>query len=196
MTYLIGLTGNIATGKSTVRQILEELGAQTIDADRVVHSLYEKNSSVNHQIVETFGGGILGLEGEINRVALGKIVFRDPAALKRLEAIVHPAVQSYYFDTWAPAVTAAVAVIEAVKLVESGSHKRCNALWLVIANSEIQVERLVTMRNTSPEEARVRLTAQPDILSKLAIADVVIDNSGSLEETRQQVIAAWKQIPL
>ncbi|MBI3942336.1 MAG: dephospho-CoA kinase [Chloroflexi bacterium] len=195
MPYLIGLTGNIATGKSTVRRLLEELGAKSIDADYVVHLLYEKHSPTYHLVAAEFGPEILNPAGEINRIALGKIVFKDPAALKRLEAIVHPAVQSYYFDVWLPTVTTPVAVIEAVKLVESGSYKRCNAVWLVTANRDTQLQRLMATRSLSVEEASARLAAQPDIQAKLAIADVVIDNSGSLEETRKQVLAAWKQIP-
>jgi dephospho-CoA kinase len=227
--YLIGLTGNIACGKSSVLAMLRDLGAHVIDADRVTHDLQQPGQVVYHQIVTAFGAGILVAPGgPIDRRKLAAIVFSDPAALRRLEQIVHPAVHAR-LETWldeiAPQddkmtrrqddkVTGAgdrndvtlsaphlvtrsrVAVIDAIKLIESGWKPICDAVWVVTCTPELQLTRLMTTRGMSEEEARGRIAAQPPQADKVAQADVVIDNSRSLDETRRQVGAAWQAIPL
>ena len=205
--YLIGLTGNIACGKSVVLDMLSALGAHVLDADRVTHELQAPGEPVYHAIVTEFGASILTAPGgPIDRRALGAIVFADPAALRRLEQIVHPAVHAR-IEAWletlgvgslqppTPISHPPVAVIDAIKLLESGWKPLCDAIWVVTCTPEQQVARLVATRGLSEGEAQVRVAAQPPQADKVAQADVVIDTSGSLEETRRQVEAAWRGIP-
>ena len=191
--YLIGLTGNIATGKSVVLRVLKRLGAKIIDADALVHQLMAKGTPVWRAILDEFGEGILGPESEIDRGKLGAIVFADAEALKRLEAIVHPAVTARV-DELIRQATEPVVVVEAIKLIEAGWHRTCDALWVVTCPKEQQLERLMRMRKLSREEALLRIEAQPPQEDKVALADVVIDNSGSLKEMREQVEREWNKI--
>ncbi len=193
--YLIGLTGNIATGKSTVAQMLEELGATVIDADALVHELQRKGTPVYDDIIAAFGPGILDPSGEIDRKALGSIVFADPVQLRTLESIVHPAVLIESMRRIAEASTPVV-VYEAIKLIEAGRAEMCDALWVVTARAEVQLQRLMRDRHMSQAEAWQRIAAQPPQSAKIERATLTIDNSGSLEETRQQVAAAFRAIEL
>jgi dephospho-CoA kinase len=204
--YLIGLTGNIACGKSTVLNLLRELGAHVIDADRVTHEVQQPGEAVYAQIVAAFGPAILvAPAGPIDRRKLGAIVFSDPAALRQLEQIVHPAVHTR-IAAWLDEVGRAgeqattlpvgaarsVAVIDAIKLIEAGWKSICDAIWVVTCTQDIQLARLVATRAMSQDEALQRIAAQPPQADKVAQATVVIDNSGSLEATRRQVAAAWQ----
>jgi dephospho-CoA kinase len=191
--YLIGLTGNIATGKSAVLRMLKCLGAKVIDADALVHRLMAKGTPVWQAILDEFGEVILGPEGEIDRGKLGAIVFADAEVLKRLEAIVHPAVTARV-DELIRQATEPVVVVEAIKLIEAGWHRTCDALWVVTCSREQQLERLMRTRKLSREEALLRIEAQPPQEDKVALADVVIDNSGSLKETREQVEREWERL--
>lgn len=198
--YVIGLTGDIATGKSTVARLLHELGAEVIDADRVVHALMEPGSAVWDAIRCTFGPQVIRSDGTIDRRKLGSIVFGDLRALLELEAIVHPAVRATLQERleqmpWRPEPPRVV-VIEAIKLVEGGLVGLCDALWVVVAPREVQIERLMRARKLTAEEAAERIGAQPPLESKLAMADVVIVNDGSLEHLRRQVRRAWAEIPV
>ncbi len=193
--YLIGLTGNIATGKSTVAQMLEDLGAPVIDADALVHELQRQGTPVYRDIVAAFGPGILDRAGEIDRKVLGAIVFSDPAQLRRLESIVHPAVLIESARRIMEAATPIV-VYEAIKLIEAGRADMCDALWVVTARPDVQLQRLMRDRQMGEAEARQRIEAQPPQSEKIRRAAVVIDNSGALEETRQQVTAAFRAIEL
>jgi dephospho-CoA kinase len=193
--YLIGLTGNIATGKSTVAKMLEELGATVIDADALVHELQRPGTPVFNDIVAAFGPGILDRAGEIDRKALGSIVFADPEKLRVLESIVHPAVLIESARRIAVAPTPIV-VYEAIKLIEAGRAEMCDALWVVIARSEVQLQRLMRDRRLSEAEARQRIAAQPPPSEKIKRATIVIDNSGSREDTRRQVEAAYRAIEI
>lgn len=201
--YLIGLTGGIACGKSTVLAMLRERGAHVIDADGVTHALQQPGQPVYEQIVAAFGAGILAEPGgPIDRKALGAVVFADPAELRRLEQLVHPAVHAHilaWLDRLAADAAGAtsatlaspVAVIDAVKLLEAGWKPLCDAVWVVTCEEEQQVRRLTGTRGMSEAEARTRIAAQPPQASRAAQADVVIDNNGALESTRAQVSAAW-----
>jgi dephospho-CoA kinase len=191
--FLIGITGNIGTGKSTVADMLADLGAETIDADKVAHRVMRRGTEAHDRIVEAFGGQILMPDGEIDRRKLGEIVFNDRQALARLEAIVHPATLEGIDRRVASAPTDVVAV-EAIKLIESGLADRCDSVWVVTCRREQQIERLIRHRDLSREEARQRVEAQPPPEEKVARADVVIDNSGSLSATREQIEAAWDEV--
>ena len=190
---LIGLTGNIATGKSTVAGMLAELGAEVIDADRVAHEVMRAGSPVHTQIVAAFGPEVLGADGEIDRRRLGEIVFADPAALARLEALVHPAVIAEVGRRIA-ASSAPVVVVEAIKLIESGMAEGCDSVWVTTCQPDQQIRRLTGGRKMSRAEARRRVQAQPPQEDKIARADVVIDTDGTLAQTRAQVQAAWEQL--
>lgn len=191
--YVIGLTGNIACGKSTVLHELARLGAATLDADAVAHACMRRGRPAYAAVVAAFGPCVLAADGEIDRRALGRLVFADPAALARLEAIVHPAVLD---DTWQWLSTVAteVAVIDAIKLFEAGMAERCDEVWVVICPQEEQVRRLVRYRGYSEEEAWQRVRAQPPQEEKAARANVVIKNSGSVAELQVQVRSAWEQV--
>lgn len=196
--YLIGLTGNIACGKSSVVSMLGSLGAATLDADQVTRRLQMPGTPVYQQIVETFGPDILAAPGgALDRQKLAAIVFNDPAALHRIEQIVHPAVHAELV-AWLAQVardsSRPVAVIDAIKLLEDGWKPHCNAVWVVTSTPEQQMQRLIETRGMSKEEARQRIAAQPPQADKVAQADLVIDNSGTLEQTRAQVEAAWQHI--
>jgi len=190
---VIGLTGNIATGKTAVLGMLRDLGAATIDADALVHRLLERGTPVWQRVVESFGSGILQPDGHVDRARLGAIVFADPQALRRLEAIVHPAVTARIEETVRRAEERVV-VIEAIKLIEAGMHRNHYALWVVTCPREQQIARLVEQRGLSHDEAVLRVDAQPPQEGKIALADVVIDNSSTLGETRRQVERAWHRL--
>ena len=192
--YVIGVTGNIASGKSTVRGMLASLGAATLDADRVVHELYDLGDPVYSAVVREFGPRILGQDAAIDRRVLGSIVFADPDALRRLEAIVHPAVVAREW-AWVAAQTVPVAVLEAVKLVESGSAERCNAVWVVTASPDVQHRRLLDRSGITEADAQRRLAAQPPLEPKLARATLVLTNDGTLDALRASVTAAWAALP-
>ena len=193
--YCIGLTGNIATGKSTVGQVLTELGAQHIDADKVVHELMAPGEAAYHAIIAAFdaGGTLLNTDGSINRATLGRIVFDDPEALARLEAILHPLVIAEV-DHRIATSTAPVVIIEAIKLLEAGMARHYDAVWVTTCPEVQQVKRLMQSRGMSRDEALRRIHAQPPQAEKIAQADVVLDTSGSKAATREQILAVWKTI--
>ncbi|HHX44778.1 MAG TPA: dephospho-CoA kinase [Chloroflexi bacterium] len=192
--YTIGLTGNIATGKSTVARMLADLGAYVIDADRLAHEVMRPESDAYRAIVARFGPSIVSPDGAINRASLGAIVFSDRAALTDLERIVHPAVVARTLHLLAKDTTP-VRVVEAIKLLEAQMHRHCDAVWVVVAPREQQVVRLMHTRGLSRQEAELRIDAQPPAAAKVARADVVIDNSGSLDDLCAQVRRAWQAIP-
>jgi dephospho-CoA kinase len=191
--YIIGLTGNIATGKSVVRKMLEHLGAYGIDADALSHRATARGAPGYQATVETFGKWILGPDGEINRTKLGRLAFSDPEAMARLEDIVHPLV-SQAIDMMIKRSTQRVIVIEAIKLFESDLRNNCDSLWTVNVPEEIQVRRLMDKRGMSRDEASQRIHFQSAQQQKVSAATVVIQNSGSYEETWKNVNAQWKKI--
>jgi dephospho-CoA kinase len=190
---LIGLTGNIATGKSEVARMLADLGARVIDADKIAHDVMRPDGPAYDHVVAAFGTGILAADGTIDRAKLGAIVFRDPAALRRLEAAVHPATIAEVGRQIA-AATEPVVVVEAIKLIEAGMHRLYDALWVVTAPRWLQIARLVATRRLSEEEAALRVDAQPAQQEKAALADLVIVNDGSMADLQHKVEAAWAQV--
>ena len=190
---LIGLTGNIGTGKSVVAQMLVELGARAIDADKVAHEVMVPGGPAYDAVVHAFGREILAPDGTLDRGKLGEIVFRDPGALRRLEGAVHPATITEVTRRIVEA-TEPVVVVEAIKLIEAGMHRGYDALWVVTTPRSLQIERLVSKRGLTEEAAALRVDAQPPQEEKAAVADLVIANDGDLDALREKVRAAWSEI--
>ncbi len=191
--YIIGLTGNIATGKSVVRRMLEHLGAYTIDADALSHRAMAKGAPGYQPVIEKFGKWILDKDGEINRGKLGGVVFRDPAALAELEDIIHPLI-GQAIAVLIKRASQPVVVVEAIKLLESDLRKGCDSIWVTYAPEEVQIERLIRKRNLTREEAQHRISLQAAQSEKIAAANFVIHNTGSYDDLWKEVTTAWKQI--
>jgi dephospho-CoA kinase len=190
---VIGLTGNIATGKSTVMRMLAERGALTVDADGLVHRLLDQDAAVQRQVVDRFGPEYQRPNGSIDRGKLGERVFPDPKGLRDLEQILHPRVGERLNEIMAQADEAVIA-IEAIKLLESGLAGLCDSIWVTHCREDQQIERLMETRGLARHEALVRVLNQPPQAEKLARADVVIDTTGSLEVTEEQVELAWQAL--
>lgn len=191
MAFLLGLTGNIACGKSTVGALLaERYGADYVDADRVVHVLYAAGTPETQGIAAQFGDQLLKADGTIDRRKLGDIVMANRDSLRKLERILDPGIRGA-IEARLAASTAPVVVLDAVRLIEGGLYKRCQAVWVVVCDPHLQVTRLEATRNFTQEQATLRVNAQPSIEEKLRHATAVIHNSGSLSDLAQQVNAAW-----
>ncbi len=191
---IIGLTGPIGGGKSTVAAVLAELGAEVIDCDQLAREATAPGSATVAAIAERFGPSVIGDGGGLDRAAVAARVFGSPADLAALEAIVHPAVTCRLAQRLADCAQP-VAVIEAIKLIEAGYHRRCDRLWLVTAPAEQRRARLVGQRGLTPADADRRIAAQGDWAAASELADTVIDNRGDAAELRRQVTAAWQALP-
>ena len=186
----VGLTGGIATGKSTVCQWLAEHGFRVIDADRIAHGLIRKGQPCFKPVVAAFGTRILDAAGEIDRNRLGEVVFNDPASLQELNALVHPEVIRKILgqlDRLEESHPLSKAVVDASLMIESGFHKQFKHLIVVSCGIDQQVERLMERNRLSREQALQRIGLQWPLQAKLPLATVVIDNSGTLEQTRRQM---------
>ena len=192
--YIIGLTGNIGTGKSVIRRMLEHMGAYGIDADALSHRTIAKGAPGYQPVIDPFGRWIFSPDGEIDRTKLGRVVFGDPEALAQLEGIIHPLVLQGV-DWLINRSTQPVIVVEAIKLLEVSLSRTCDSIWVTYTPPEMQLARLMVNRKMSEAEARQRIAAQPPQEQKLAAANIVIRNDSSFEETWKQVTAAWKTVP-
>lgn len=191
--FVIGLTGNIATGKSVVRRMLEHLGAYTIDADSLTHRSYAKGAPGYQQVLDKFGKWLLNREGEIDRQKLGNLVFGDPEAMRQLEEIVHPLVRQAT-EMLIKRASQPVVVIEAIKLLEGDLRKSCDSIWVTNAPEVIQVERLMRKRGFTREQAQERVHSQSPQSQKVTMANMVITNTGSYDDLWKQVNESWKQV--
>jgi dephospho-CoA kinase len=192
---LVGLTGGIGSGKSTVARMLEERGAVVFDADVLARRAVETASPGYQAVVERFGANVLAPGGELDREALASIVFADPAARRDLEAIVHPEVRRMFAEeTEEHRDSDRVVVFSAPLLVETGMHTAFEVLVVVSTTVDTQVERLMRERGMSEDAVRVRIAVQAPLEDKAAVADVLIDNEGSLEELEAQVERAWADL--
>jgi dephospho-CoA kinase len=192
----IGLTGGIGSGKSTVAGILEDLGAIVIYADSVAHELYQPNSVGWQRVVAAFGAGLLDADQTINRKKLGTIVFSDPAALQRLNAILHPLIFEEVHRRIAAhrfRGVAAPIVVEAAILIEANWLPLVDEVWLVASNQELVIDRVYHQRGLSADEVKRRLDAQLGDAQRRSHADVVIENTGSVDELRRQVENLWRR---
>lgn len=191
--YVIGLTGNIGTGKSVVRKMLEHLGAYGIDADALSHRAIAKGAPGYAAVLANFGRWVLGPDDQIDRAKLGRIVFSDPQALKTLEDIIHPLV-GQAVDLLVRRSSQPVVVIEAIKLLEGNLRPACDSIWVTATSPDVQLARLMRARGMSEADARQRITAQPPQQAKIDAANVVIRNDATFEETWKQVTTAWAKV--
>ncbi|MBU5441608.1 dephospho-CoA kinase [Paenibacillus sp. MSJ-34] len=190
----LGLTGGIATGKSTVSSLLEERGALIIDADRVAREVVLPGSPALQQVAERFGQAVLLEDGSLNRKKLGEIVFADEAERKALESILHPAIRSVMrerMEAFERDYPDKLVVADIPLLYESGLESMYEEIMVVYVPREVQLQRLMKRDGMSAEEAGKRLNAQFDIEWKKRQADYVIDNRGSLDETKKQIDRFW-----
>lgn len=192
---LIGLTGGVGSGKSTVAAMLRELGAEVVDADEASHAAYEPGTPGFALVVTEFGDDYVR-DGRIDRPRLGRLVFKDADARRRLNAIVHPLVREWMAERTADAALrgAAVVVQDVPLLFENGLERLYSSVILVYVPEEVQVERLVKGRGFTPEQAREVIAAQMPIEEKRRLAHHVIDNSGTTEHTRTQAIDLWRHL--
>lgn len=194
---LIALTGGIASGKSTIARRLAEHGAIIIDADQIVRDVQAPGSPVLTEIAATFGDDVIDADGALDRAALGARVFGDEKALKRLNAIVHPAVgaeSTRRFQAAAADDPDAVVVYDVPLLVEARVDDPWDTIVVAHAPAEERLRRLVEIREMEPSAAQDRIDAQVPDEARLAIADVVIDTSGSMEHTLDQTDAVWAKL--
>ncbi len=173
--YIIGLTGNIGTGKSVVRKMLEHLGAYGIDADALGHRAIAKGAPGYQKVINAFGQWILGPDEQIDRLKLARLVFTDPEAMRQLEAIVHPLVNQA-INYMVQRASQPVIVIEAIKLLEAGISKNCDSIWVSYATPEIQLTRLIQNRHMNEADARQRISSQSPQEEKVSRAHIVIKN--------------------
>jgi dephospho-CoA kinase len=191
----VGLTGGIGSGKSEVARRLASYGAMIIDADRLAREVVEPGTDGLAAVVDVFGDEVLAADGSLDRPALGRIVFGDEAARRRLEAIIHPRVRARAGELEKAAVAAdpdVVVVHDIPLLVETGQAAGFDAVVVVDAPEEVQIDRLTRVRGISPEDARVRVAAQASRAERRSAATVVLDNSGALTALDAQVKRLWE----
>jgi dephospho-CoA kinase len=194
---VIGLTGNIGCGKSVVARMFEELGARVIDADLIARLVVEPGEPAWNEIVQTFGEAILNSDGTINRGKLGEIVFNDKEKREALNRITHPRIIERIKELIEEfrKENVEVVIVEAALIVEKGGVKPLiNDLIVVTADEEAQIRRLIERNALSREEALSRIKSQMPLSEKVKYATYLIDNSGTLDETRKQVEEVWKRI--
>ncbi len=193
----IGITGGIGSGKSTASQILGELGAEVIDADKVGHKIYLPDTPAWREIVATFGADVLALDRTIDRAKLGPIVFSDPEALRQLNAITHGKIFSYIqgqIDYMRDKQATRVVAVEAAILLEAGWRSLVDQLWVVVAEVDVVIARLKAYKHFTEEQARARIAAQLSNAERIAQADQVIWNNTDLSALRQVVEATWQHL--
>ena len=194
MTTRVGLTGGVASGKSTVATMLGELGAVIIDADALAREVVAKGTPGLEAVVQEFGEELLGADGELDRRAMGRLVFGDEQARKRLEAIVHPLVFERIVELEKQAPPGAVVVHDIPLLAENGRAGDFDAVIVVDAPTELQVERMVRERGWTEEDARSRIAAQATREDRRAIATHLVDNTGTREDLRGRVAEVFAEV--
>jgi len=194
---LIGLTGGIASGKSVVAARLAEHGAVVVDADRIAREVVEPGSPALARIAEEFGDEVIASDGSLDRAALGALIFESPEKRAALNAITHPAVGIRSKELFAAAAAAdpdAIVVYDVPLLVEAGRVDEFDMIVVVNASTETRLNRMVELRGMTRDEAMHRLNSQATNTERLAVADVVIDSNGTLEQTLEQADALWEKL--
>jgi dephospho-CoA kinase len=191
---LVGLTGGIGAGKSAVAARLAELGAVVIDSDRLAREVVAAGTDGLAEVVAAFGAGVLGADGELDRPALGRVVFGDEPARRRLESIIHPRVRARAAELVAAQAPGTIIVNDVPLLVETGIAGTYEVVIVVLSDEETRVRRLVDGRGLSEAEARSRIAAQATDEQRRAVADVVLTNDGSLDQLRTAVDGVWREL--
>jgi dephospho-CoA kinase len=191
---ILGLTGNIATGKSAVMRLAADKGALTIDADKLVHQILATDSAVQANVIAAFGSRVRQADGGIDRKILGNIVFYDRAAMRDLEAMLHPVVRQQVYQQ-IDATEATIIVVEAIKLLEGDIADACHQIWVTRCREEVQMERLRVCRGLDPDSAALRIHTQSPQEEKVAMADVVIETDGLMADTEKQFELFWNRLP-
>jgi dephospho-CoA kinase len=192
----VGLTGGIATGKSTLARIFEQLGARVLDADGIGHELQRPGTPIWRDIVHAFGEDVLRPDRSVDRSGLGRIVFADPRKRALLEQIMHPAIiaqEEEMMSRWERSGQVKVAMAEEALLIETGSFRRFHKIVLVVATEEVQIARLL-QRELTKEEALGRIRAQMSLSEKVRFADYLIDNSGEKGEAEGKVREVYQEL--
>ncbi len=190
----IGLTGGIGSGKSTVASMLASRGAVLIDADAIARELVEPGEPALEALVDEFGSSILQPDGSLSRATLASIAFRDPGATERLNAIMHPLIAEESRRRMDAAPVDSVVVYDMPLLVETGQQSLVDVVVVVDAPEDVQIERAVGMRGLEEQDVRRRIALQASREERRSVADVVIDNSGSRDETEEQVDRLWRHL--
>ncbi len=191
---IVGLTGNIGSGKSSIARLFKEMGAKVLDTDKVARDVVAPGTPGLQQIVQHFGAGILNADGSLDRPKMAQIVFNDPEALKFLNSIVHPAIRAELLKAIADYKNnpdAPLMIIEAPLLIETQLYKLMDQVWLVTVNSKTQIQRVIERDAATAEQVSSRLAAQMPQEDKIPYAHRIIDNSGTPESTLQQVRQIW-----
>lgn len=194
---LIGLTGGIASGKSVVAARLAEHGAVVVDADRIAREVVEPGTPALARIAEEFGAGVIASDRSLDRAALGSLIFASPEKRAALNAITHPAVAVRSQELFAAAAAAdpdAIVVYDVPLLVDAGRADEFELIVVVNASTETRVRRMIELRGMTRDEAMHRINSQATNTERLAIADVVIDSNGTLEQTLEQADALWEKL--
>lgn len=194
--HVIGLTGGIASGKSTVTRFFRDRNVPVIDADILGHRTYEPGSDTFKAVAATFGEDVVAADGTIDRKVLGARVFGKPDELKKLTDIVWPGIRRLASEELGEFETAGngLAVLEAAVLFEAGWQDLCDEIWVVVVDPDIAVQRLATRNGLDPEAARARISSQLSNAERTAGADRVIENNGSLEDLETRIAEAWDQL--
>ena len=193
----VGLTGNIASGKSYVASLFADMGACIIDADSVVHDLLKCGTNTYDRIVDGFGKQILDQNGSIDRKKLARIVFFDAEQRRRLNALIHPEVGaeiSRRISEYEKSFSSGIIIVDAALMVETGGYKQYDCLIVVTCDPSSQLSRLMDRDGMTEEEAGARMASQMPMEDKIKLADYVIDNSGTLKQTRDQAESVYRDL--
>lgn len=195
----VGLTGNIASGKSVAASMFARLGAMVIDADAVSHELLAPGSETAQKVVEAFGPDILDSRGAVDRKKLGRLVFSDPEKRRLLNSLMHPAIREEIrrrMESAREESPRGIVIVDAALMIETGNHRMYDRLIVVTCRPELQVTRIMSRDGLSEAEARARMEAQMPPEEKVKLADYVIDTSGTIDVTREQVEAIYRDLQI
>ncbi len=197
MILIVGLTGGIASGKSLVRVMLNDLGCCTIDSDDIAHEIIQPGGRAYQEIIDAFGTEILNSDRTINRLILGDIIFKDERKRKKLNSIMHPIIieeETHRLEKYCDQVEQGIGVVDAALMIEAGTYKYYDKVIVVYAKEEQQLKRLVQRDSLNEEDALCRIRSQMPIEEKLKLADYKVDNSGNIKQTAAQVVEVYHSL--